>query len=83
MRETPESAPQKETPVLNPDDKYSIKCKLKPAPHKGKTYLDIPRRTDLTGLNQNDAFLKLYELHQAGYEGAVMISEQTGKTIYN
>tara|TARA_B100001996_G_scaffold131652_1_gene100110 strand:- start:275 stop:526 length:252 start_codon:yes stop_codon:yes gene_type:complete len=83
MRETPESAPQKETPVLNPDDKYSIKCKVKPAPYKGKTYQDIPRRTDLTGLNQNDAFLKLYELHQAGYEGAVMISEQTGKTIYN
>ena len=82
MRETPESAPQKETPVLNPDDKYSIKCKVKPAPYKGKTYQDIPRRSDLTGLNQNDAFLKLYELHQAGYEGAVMISEQTGKTIY-
>ena len=80
MRETP--APQKETPVLNPDDKYSIKCKVKPAPYKGKTYQDIPRRSDLTGLNQNDAFLKLYELHQAGYEGAVMISEQTGKTIY-
>ena len=82
MRETPESAPQKETPVLNPDDKYSIKCKVKPAPYKGKTYQDIPRRSDLTGLNQNDAFLKLHELHQAGYEGAVMISEQSGKTIY-
>jgi hypothetical protein len=80
-RETPLPAPQKETPVMNPDDKYSIKCKLKPAPYKGKTFQDIPRRTDLTGLNQNDAFLKLYELHQAGYEGAVMISEQTGKTV--
>ncbi len=80
-RETPLPAPEKETPVMNPDDKYSIKCKLKPAPYKGKTFQDIPRRTDLTGLNQNDAFLKLYELHQAGYEGAVMISEQTGKTV--
>ena len=81
VRETPLPAPEKETPVLNPDDTYSIKSKFKPAPYKGQFFQDIPRRTDLTGLNQNDAFLKLHELQQAGYDGVVMISEQTGKTV--
>ena len=44
VRETPLPAPEKETPVMNPDDTYSIKSKFKPAPYKGQMFQDIPRK---------------------------------------